>query len=83
MMVLPLLTGATTAGRVASRWAIILAGNLVGTAGFAWLITTLGEPLGVVSDDAITALAGSLTGPGWPMVPGSAVLAGWLMGLAT
>lgn len=83
MSVLPLFQGDTTVRRVAGRWAVMLSANLLGTAGFAGLVALLGPPLGVVSHDAIASLAGALTGFPWPVVFGSAVLAGWLMGLAT
>ena len=83
MSVLPLFQGQTTVRRVAGRWMVMLLGNLLGTAGFAGLVAVLGPRLGVVSHDAIASLAGALTGFPWPVVFGSAVLAGWLMGLAT
>ena len=83
MSVLPLLAGDTTVRRVAGRWTVMLSMNLLGTAGFAALVAVLGPPLGIVSRSAIASLAGSLTGFPWPVVFGSAVLAGWLMGLAT
>lgn len=83
MSVLPLFAGATTGRRVAGRWTVMLVANLLGTAMFAALVVALGPRLGVVSHDAIAALADSLTGFSWPVVFGSAVLAGWLMGLAT
>ncbi|MDP8929809.1 MAG: formate/nitrite transporter family protein [Actinomycetota bacterium] len=83
MSVLPLLGGDTTIRRVAGRWTVMLSANLLGTAGFAMLVAALGPRLGIVSQEAIASLAGSLTGFPWPVVFGSAVLAGWLMGLAT
>ena len=83
MSVLPLLEGETTVRRVASRWTVMLCANLLGTAGFAALVAMLGPRLGVVSHDAIASLADALTGLPGPVVFGSAVLAGWLMGLAT
>lgn len=83
MSVLPLFAGDTTVRRVAGRWTVMLSTNLLGTAGFAILVAALGPRLGIVSVDAIASLAGSLTGFSWRVVFGSAVLAGWLMGLAT
>lgn len=83
MSVLPLFAGDTTVRRVAGRWTVMLSANLLGTAVFAALVAALGPRLDIVSREAIASLAGSLTGFPWPVVFGSAVLAGWLMGLAT
>lgn len=83
MSVFPLLAGETTARRVASRWSAMLGANLLGTAVFSALVAVLGPRLGIATPEAIGSLASALTGHSWPVVLGSAILAGWLMGLAT
>lgn len=57
MSVLPLFQGDTTVRRVAGRWTVMLAANLLGTAGFAAVVAVLGPRLGVV-DTRCHRLAG-------------------------
>ncbi|QLD84875.1 formate/nitrite transporter family protein [Natronomonas halophila] len=83
MAVLPVLDGRIGLAKLGRLWSIIYAGNMLGCAGFALLIATVGPPMGIVTPSAAGALADALTGLSWWVVLLSAVIAGWLMGLAT
>ena len=83
MAVLPVLDGRIGLRKLGRLWAVIYAGNLLGCAGFAVLIATVGPPMGIVEPSAAGSLADALVGLPWWVVLASAVIAGWLMGLAT
>lgn len=77
----PVLAGKASIGELGRLWAIIWSTNIIGAAAFAVLAATLGEGLGFASPESFALLAHELVAPEWPLMFGSAVLAGWLMGL--
>jgi formate/nitrite transporter FocA (FNT family) len=83
LAVLPLLSRQTSIARVGRLWGLVYAGNLAGATLFAWLAVGLATSRGLFSAAAIRETAEGLTAVGaWPMF-GSAVAAGWLMGLVS
>lgn len=83
MAVLPVLDGRIGFRELGRLWGVIYVGNLIGCAGFATLIAAVGPPMGIVTPSAAGSLADALTGLPWWVVLASAVVAGWLMGMAT
>lgn len=83
MAVIPVLDGRVGLDRLARLWGVIYVGNMVGCVLFSALIAAVGPTMGVVDPAAAGALAAALVGLPWWVVLASAVIAGWLMGLAT
>lgn len=79
--VFPILAGKAGLGQLARLWGIIWLANLVGATLFASFAAALGPTLGFAEVHAFDTLAVELVEPAWYLVLGSAVLAGWLMGL--
>lgn len=83
LAVLPLLSGRTTVSRVARLWGIVYAGNLVGALGFAALGAPVGLGLGLFTSADVASMSHHLTDFGPWVILGSAVAAGWMMGLVS
>jgi formate/nitrite transporter FocA (FNT family) len=83
MAILPVLDRRIGLGKLSRLWGVIYAGNLLGCAGFALLAGAVGPSMGIVAPSAAGSLADALLGFPWWTVLASAVIAGWLMGLAT
>lgn len=81
LAVLPVLGGRATVGALGRLWGIVLLSNLVGAAIVAALMVMIGPALGTIEKDAFTGIALAMTEHSMPVMFGSAVLAGWLMGL--
>jgi formate/nitrite transporter FocA (FNT family) len=81
LAVLPVLSRRTSLLSLLRLWGIVYAGNLVGTAVFAWFAVSVGPDLGVIQPWAFGELAGRLVRDSGISILKSAVLAGWLMGL--
>lgn len=81
LAVLPVLSGDAKIGALLRLWAIVFAANLIGTAGFAALAVAIGPALGVIDRPAFGEIARSVIDHSSLAILGSAVLAGWLMGL--
>ena len=81
LAVFPVLAHKATLGELGRLWTVVWATNLAGAAVFAAIAALLGPALGFASVDAYETLALHLVEPGWLLIFGSAVLAGWLMGL--
>lgn len=79
--VLPVLDRRAGMMQLVRLWAIVLAGNLIGAAAMAWVVATLGIAMSIVDEGAIAEMASRMTGAAGPVMLGSAVAAGWLMGL--
>ncbi|MGI9038792.1 MAG: formate/nitrite transporter family protein [Gemmatimonadota bacterium] len=79
--VFPILAGKAGLGQLARLWGIIWLSNLVGATLFASFAAALGPTLGFAEVHAFDTLAVELVEPSWYLILGSAVLAGWLMGL--
>lgn len=83
LAVLPLLSGKTTIRRVARLWGLVYLGNLVGAVGFAALAGPLGRALGLFTGDDVGRMVAHLTDFSALVIFGSAVAAGWMMGLVS
>lgn len=81
LAVFPVLGGKARVGRLARLWGLIYASNLVGAAVFAALAAWVGPALGAVEVTAFGAIAEEMVAHDWPVMLGSAILAGWMMGL--
>jgi formate/nitrite transporter FocA (FNT family) len=79
--VLPVLARRGSLLQLARLWSLVLIGNVAGGALFALFLSTLGPHLHIVSADAFGAIARKLLDVPWWTMWGSAVVAGWLMGL--
>jgi len=83
LAVLPLLSGRTTVSRVARLWSLVYVGNIVGAAGFAAVGAPLGVSLGLFMPEDVARMSHHLTDFSAVVIFGSAVAAGWMMGLVS
>ena len=81
LAVFPVLAGKAGIGALGRLWTIVWLTNLVGAAAFSALAVALAIPLGIATPESFGELGRKLVEPEWYLVFGSAVLAGWLMGL--
>lgn len=81
LAVVPVLNGRIRLKRLAGLWGIIYAGNLIGGFLFSFILTWLGPAMGVLQEQAFIHLAEKMIRYDWEIILGSAILAGWLMGL--
>ena len=81
LAVFPVLAGKASVWELGRLWSVVWCANLVGAATFAVIAALLGRGLGIADTAAFETLAHELVDPAWYLVLGSAVLAGWLMGL--
>ena len=81
LAILPLLSGNTSVGRVGRLWSLVYSGNLIGTLGFAAFAGPVGLALGLFRARDVATMSRQLTGFGGWAIFGSAVAAGWMMGL--
>jgi len=81
LAVLPLISGECGVGAVARLWAIVYAGNILGTAAFAGLTVKVGPSLGVIRPAVLGEFARNICAHGPLTIVLSGVLAAWLMGL--
>ena len=78
---LPVLDDRARFGSLFRLWGIVYFGNIVGAVAFATAIGLLLPALGVASADAFGTIATRLVDHPPGLIFGSAILAGWLMGL--
>ncbi|MEO7361569.1 MAG: formate/nitrite transporter family protein [Gemmatimonadaceae bacterium] len=83
LAILPLLSGRTTLSRVVRLWSLVYVGNIVGAAGFAALGAPLGVALGLFEPEDVARMSHHLTDFSALVIFGSAVAAGWMMGLVS
>lgn len=81
LAVFPVLAGKASVRELGRLWSIVWFANLVGATLFAAIAAFLGRGLGIAGTAAFGTLAHELVEPDGYLVFGSAVLAGWLMGL--
>jgi formate-nitrite transporter family protein len=81
LAVLPVLNRKATLTALARLWGVVYVANLLGAAAFAALAVKIGPALGVIKPFMFDELAEALTEHSGVVIFGSAVLAGWLMGL--
>lgn len=82
LLSLPVLNGIEPLNKLLRLWGIVIAGNIVGGCIFAALMIGLGLNMHLFSASDIDAYAEHILGFSWWVIFGSAVLAGWLMGVA-
>lgn len=81
LAVLPFLSGRTGLVKLGRLWATVLAANLIGAAAFAAALALVATRLEAISADVLVSLAAKKVEPSAAVMFGSAVFAGWLMGL--
>ncbi len=82
LLSLPVLNGIEPLNKLLRLWGIVIAGNIVGGCLFAALMISLGLNMQLFTIANIDAYAEHVLGFKWWVIFGSAVLAGWMMGVA-
>lgn len=82
LLSLPVLNKIEPLHKLLRLWGIVIAGNVVGGCLFAALMIGLGLNMDLFTVSAINAYAEHVLGFEWWVIFGSAVLAGWMMGVA-
>ncbi|WP_350655999.1 formate/nitrite transporter family protein [Psychrobacter sp. S1-30-MNA-CIBAN-0213] len=82
LLSLPVLNKIEPLHKLLRLWSIVIAGNIVGGCIFAALMIGLGLNMDLFSVSDIDAYAEHVLGFKWWVIFGSAVLAGWMMGVA-
>ncbi|MEO5826310.1 MAG: formate/nitrite transporter family protein [Gemmatimonadales bacterium] len=83
LAVLPLLSGQTSVRRVARLWGLVYCGNIAGAVVFAALAAPLGLGLGLFTAADVGRMSRGLTDHSYLVTLGSAIAAGWMMGLVS
>jgi formate/nitrite transporter FocA (FNT family) len=81
LLSLPVLNKIEPLHKLLRLWGIVIAGNIVGGCLFAALMVGLGLHMHLFTDHAIDVYAEHILGFEWWVIFGSAVLAGWMMGV--
>nr|WKN37537.1 formate/nitrite transporter family protein [Tunicatimonas sp. TK19036] len=81
LAVLPVLNRSVRISHLLELWGVIFIGNLLGGYLFAFLLTRMGTAMELISVDAFVHLAEKMLRFNWWITLGSAIFAGWLMGL--
>lgn len=82
LLSLPVLNKIEPLHKLLRLWGIVIAGNIVGGCLFAALMIGLGLNMDLFTVSAINAYAEHVLDFEWWVIFGSAVLAGWMMGVA-
>lgn len=80
---LPVLAGRARVSHLLRLWALVFIANVAGTWAFAGLLAAIGPALGVIEPAALGSEAVHSLEHSWLVILTSAILAGWLMGLAS
>ncbi|MGP9688402.1 formate/nitrite transporter family protein [Psychrobacter sp. AOP22-C1-C5] len=81
LLSLPVLNGIEPFSKLLRLWSIVIAGNIVGGCLFAALMVGLGLNMQLFSVSDIDTYAEHILGFKWWVIFGSAILAGWMMGV--
>jgi formate/nitrite transporter FocA (FNT family) len=81
LAVLPVLAGRSSAGRLLRLWGLVYVSNLAGVAAFTAATVLIGPALHIVDPPVFGRIASQVVAAAPWVLFGSAVLAGWLMGL--
>lgn len=81
LAVLPVIAGRSSVGRLLRLWGLVYVSNLAGVAAFAAAAVLIGPALHIVEPPVFGRIASDLVAAAPWVMFGSAVLAGWLMGL--
>ena len=79
--VLPTITNKSSFTSLLRIWAIVLGGNIIGVFIFSVILSVLPVSMNIITPEAYHHIAETLLKYKWYSIVGSAVLAGWLMGL--
>ncbi len=81
LALMPVLNGSASIKNLFGLWGFVILGNLVGGLLFSFFITWIGVESGSIPPDAFEHIALKMIEPRWEITLGSAILAGWMMGL--
>jgi len=81
LAVLPVLNRSVRILNLLQLWAVIFVGNLLGGYVFSLLSAKMAPAMGIISVEAFEHLAEKMLKYNWWITLGSAIFAGWLMGL--
>lgn len=81
LAVLPVLNKSVRVINLLELWGIIFIGNLIGGYLFSVILTQMGPAMGILSHESLYHIAHKMVQYSWPITLGSAIFAGWLMGL--
>ena len=81
LAVVPVLNGNTSFISLLKLWGVVLFGNIIGGYFFGLLIILIAPSMGIIEPEAFYHLANKMVKCDWYIIFGSAVIAGWLMGL--
>jgi len=81
LAMIPVLNGKASVKDLLYFWGLIIAGNLTGGALFAAFLSWIGPGMEITSVAALESIASKMTSQPPVFTFGSAVLAGWMMGL--
>lgn len=79
--VIPVLSGKKGFKSLFRLWGIVLSGNLIGCFIFGFILSTLPVEMQIIKPEAYQHIAERIPHYNWTSLFGSAVFAGWLMGL--
>ncbi|UII30890.1 formate/nitrite transporter family protein [Fulvivirga ulvae] len=80
LAVIPVLRGSASYKSLLRLWGIIYLGNLIGGYFMAFILTSIGSSMEIISIEAFEYLAHNMTKYSWLVILGSSIIAGWLMG---
>lgn len=79
--VIPVLNKKKKLGSLLRLWGIVLSGNLIGCFIFSLILATLPVEMKIIKESAYQHIAEEIPHYKWSVLLGSAIFAGWLMGL--
>ncbi len=79
--VIPVLSRKKEVKSLFKLWGVVLSGNLIGCFIFALILSTLPVEMKIIKPEAFQHIAEQIPHYNWTSLFGSAVFAGWLMGL--
>lgn len=81
LAILPFMNGRASMKELFGLWGFVILGNLVGGFLFTLFITWIGPSSGAIPTATFVHIAEDMINPSWQIIFGSALLAGWMMGL--
>jgi formate/nitrite transporter FocA (FNT family) len=81
LLALPVLHKKRKISELLLLWGIVIVGNLIGGAIMTVIIVSVGNGMGIIGYDSVSAIALHVTKASTLVIFGSAILAGWLMAL--
>ncbi|MEO6637186.1 MAG: formate/nitrite transporter family protein [Ginsengibacter sp.] len=79
--VIPVLSSRKNLKSLFRLWGIVLSGNLLGSLIFSFIVSKLPVEMQIIRPEAFQHIAERIPHYSWTALLGSAILAGWLMGL--